>query len=139
MKNKTEIPAPEAAHAAKQASFALAAAPGKARSSALLAVAAALRAKANMVFKANEIDMRQAEKEGLADVEHCDPAVLKPFPNIGPVEREEVDIGEEEQHRRPQRGHSQANVDTRQSVTSVLGAEHDHSSHSYDCKVRSTL
>ena len=66
MKNKTEIPAAEAAHAAKQASFALAAAPGKARSSALLAVAAALRAKANMVFKANEIDMRQAEKEGLA-------------------------------------------------------------------------
>ena len=65
MKNKTEIPAAEAAHAAKQASFALAAAPGKARSSALLAVAAALRAKANMVFKANEIDMRQAEKEGL--------------------------------------------------------------------------
>ena len=64
--NKTEIPAAEAAHAAKQASFALAAAPGKARSSALLAVAAALRAKANMVFKANEIDMRQAEKEGLA-------------------------------------------------------------------------
>ena len=45
MKNKTEIPAAEAAHAAKQASFALAAAPGKARSSALLAVAAALRAK----------------------------------------------------------------------------------------------
>ena len=43
--NKTEIPAAEAAHAAKQASFALAAAPGKARSSALLAVAAALRAK----------------------------------------------------------------------------------------------
>ena len=40
MKNKTEIPAAEAAHAAKQASFALAAAPGKARSSALLAVAA---------------------------------------------------------------------------------------------------
>jgi len=66
MKNKTEIPAAEAAHAAKQASFALAAAPGKAHSSALLAVAAALRAKANMVFKANEIDMRQAEKEGLA-------------------------------------------------------------------------
>ena len=66
MKNKTEIPAAEAAHAAKQASFALAAAPGKARSSALLAVAAALHAKANMVFKANEIDMRQAEKEGLA-------------------------------------------------------------------------
>ena len=66
MKSKTEIPAAEAAHAAKQASFALAAAPGKARSSALLAVAAALRAKANMVFKANEIDMRQAEKEGLA-------------------------------------------------------------------------
>ena len=50
MKNKTEIPAAEAAHAAKQASFALAAAPGKARSCALLAVAAALHAKANMVF-----------------------------------------------------------------------------------------
>lgn len=38
----------------------------KPRNSALLAIAAALHAKAGQIFKANDIDMRQAEKEGLA-------------------------------------------------------------------------
>ena len=64
--SKREMLAADVAHAAKQASFALAASPSKTRNSALLAVAAALRAKANQVFKANEMDMRQAEQEGLA-------------------------------------------------------------------------
>lgn len=64
--NNREVTAADVAHAAKQASFALAASPSKTRNSALLAIAAALRAKAGQIFKANDIDMRQAEKEGLA-------------------------------------------------------------------------
>ena len=64
--NNREVTAADVAHAAKQASFALAASPSKTRNSALLAIAAALHAKAGQIFKANDIDMRQAEKEGLA-------------------------------------------------------------------------
>ena len=64
--NNREVTAADVAHAAKQASFALAASPSKTRNSALLAIAAALRVKAGQIFKANDIDMRQAEKEGLA-------------------------------------------------------------------------
>ena len=64
--NNREVTAADVAHAAKQASFALAASPSKTRNSALLAIAAALCAKAGQIFKANDIDMRQAEKEGLA-------------------------------------------------------------------------
>lgn len=65
--NNREVTAADVAHAAKQASFALAASPSKTRNSALLAIAPPPSArKQAQIFKANDIDMRQAEKEGLA-------------------------------------------------------------------------
>ena len=54
------------ARGAKQASYALAASPGEARSAALLAVAGALEAGREAIFAANALDLEQARGQGLS-------------------------------------------------------------------------
>ena len=56
----------EIAAAAREASFALAASPAAVRSRALLAIADALYAGREAIFRANQLDLEQAKEEGIA-------------------------------------------------------------------------
>ena len=64
--NRDESAVRTAARAAKEASFALAAAPAQERSRALAAVADALEARREAIFAANATDVEQAQREGMA-------------------------------------------------------------------------
>ena len=63
--NRETTSAREAARSAKEASFALAAAPAPMRSGALLAIADALSAHREAIFAANAEDVAQAQREGM--------------------------------------------------------------------------